>query len=912
MKKEISLLLIIIITLYRLNAQDNPVLISGSFQQMPLRTFIDEIEHEYPVKFFFEEKTIDSISITAVFNSTPLENCLETIFDKKQVNFYISQNNQIVIYKGFALSNLFPTSNFMDEVEKETPTGKKLSREKFQHLQYQIINIGTPGKNKDKTATISGYLRNFDTGEPIVSGNIYTTDIRNGTSSNSNGYYKITLPVGNQIVNFSFVNMLPIKRNINLYSDGRLDVEMEVKINELKDAVIVGHGNGYLGQMHIGMERIDNITLKSIPSLLGEADVIKSVLTLPGVQTVGEGTSGFNVRGGNTDQNLILIDQVPIYYPSHFFGNFSAINSEIIENATLYKGSIPVKYGGRISSVFEINTIEGNSEKISGSAGISPISARINLDGPFFTKKSTFVTSFRSTYSDWVLGKIKVPELYKTQASFYDAQAKLNLYLNENNSVLLGFYMSNDKFKLHSDTIYNYNNLIASLTLKHKFNPRLKSNTSLYCSLFNYEMSNEASTNQAFSLTHKLNNTALINDFEYFTESSLKFNFGADFNFYSVNPGERKVPRFSNVTPINSANEHALEFGLYAGSEYNINSNLKIEGGIRISGLLSFNKGMQYVYINGLPYEEDNIADTVFNNKNRIGKVYVNPEWRLSLNYLSGRYSSFKFSYNKTAQYINMLSNTTAISPTDTWKLSDANLLPETGHQISTGYFWNPRKNTIKVSAEVFYKWINNIKEYKAGANLLLNDHIETEIVNAKGKSYGLELSFEKSGGRIFGRINYTWSRTLIRTITQFKEDMINDGAYFPANYDKPHSLNILANLKVSRRFVISTDISYSTGRPITYPVSKYQLGDQIFLQYSKYNQYRIPDYFRTDLSLTINGNLKKKQLMHSSFTFSLYNVTGRKNAYSVYFKSEGERFDAYKLSIFGTVIPSITYNLKF
>ena len=912
MKKGISSILFIVISVFYMNAQNLPVLITGSYQQTPLKSFIAEIEQKYPVKFFFEDKAIDHILITAIFNETPLQKCLETILEKEPVNFISPENNQVVIYRGFLLSNLFPGSDLSEVNKKISSPGIKLSREKLDQLQYQIINIGIPENNRIKTATLSGYLKNFESGDPIIGGNIYITETQKGVSSDGSGFYKILLPVGNQIVNFSCIGMEPVKRNINMYSDGRLDVEMEVRMNLLEGAVIVGQGEGALGQIHIGLERIDIIHIKSIPTLLGEADVMKSVLTLPGVQTVGEGTSGFNVRGGNTDQNLILIDQATIYYPSHFFGNFSAINSEIIENATLYKGSIPVKFGGRISSVFEINTIEGNHEKISGSAGISPISARVNLDGPLFSKKSTYVTSFRSTYSNWLLGKIKVPELYNSKAGFYDAQAKLNLYINEKNNLLVNFYSSDDKFQLHSDTTYNYNNTIGSLTLKHKFNPNLKSNTSLIYSLFNYEISNKNSTNQSFILTHNLIDISLINDFEYFTNTRMKYVFGADFNLYSVNPGERKVLNNSNITPISSADERAMEYGIYAGTELNVSGNLKIDGGMRLSGLIFFNNGNEYIYASSLPYAADNITDTVFKSKNSIGKTYMNPEWRLSVNYSIGTFSSLKFSYNKTAQYIHMLSNTTAISPTDTWKLSDRYLPPETGHQFSTGYFRSFNKNRIEVSAEVFYKLVNNIKEYKAGADLLLNDHIETEIVNGKGKSYGLELSVEKSGGRIYGRIDYTWSRSLIKSVSQFKEELINDGEYFPANYDKPHNLNVLTNLKASRRFIISTSLNYSTGRPITYPISKYQLGEQVFLQYSKYNQYRISDYFRADLSVTLNGNLKKTQLTHSSLTFSLYNVTSRKNAYSVYFKSEGGKFDAYQLSIFGTVIPTITYNIKF
>ncbi len=888
------------------------VKISGSFQQTPLKSFISELELKYPVKFFYDDEYIDNIYISGVFEELPLKECLQSIFEKKQVNFYISGNNHVVIYQGFPLSDLFPIDNPVDAEEKIKTSDKKLSREDLLQLQYQIINIGIPGKNAAKTATLSGHLKNFESGEPIAGGNAFVTETQKGVTSDETGFYKITLPVGNQIVNFSCIGMEPAKRNINLYSDGKLDVELEVRLNLLGGAVIVGQGEGNVGKMHIGMEKIDIITIRTIPTLLGESDVVKSVLILPGVQSVGEGTAGFNVRGGTTDQNLILIDRATIYYPSHFFGNFSAINSEIIESATLYKGSIPVKYGGRISSVFEINSMDGNHERLSGSAGISPIYARFNLDGPFFSDKSTFVTSFRSTYSNWLLSNINVPELNQSKAGFYDIQAKLNLFLDRKNNLLVNFYRSSDRFQLHSDTSYNYNNTIGSVILEHTFNPSFRSTSSLISSFFNYEISNLNSTDRSFSMTHTLSNLSLINDFEYFNGTGMRFNFGAELNFYTVNPGERTVMINSDIPPVTAANEHAVEYGIYTGTDFNISGNLKVEAGIRLSGLLSFDDGKKYIYAPGMPYETGNITDTVYTNKSSIQETFITPEWRLSMNYSTGRSSSVKFSYNKTAQYIHMISNTTAISPTDTWKLSDTYVLPETGNQISSGYFRSFSKNSIQASAELFYKWVNNIKQYKAGADLLLNDHIETEIVNGKGKSYGLELSLERSGGRIYGRIDYTYSRALIKSISEFKEELINGGEYFPANYDKPHNLNLLASLKASRRLLISTGIYYSTGRPITYPVSKYMLGDQVFLQYSDYNQYRISDYFRADLSVTLFGTLKKQKRTRSSLTLSLYNVTARKNAYSVYFKSEGGRINAYQLSIFGTIIPTITYNIDF
>jgi hypothetical protein len=910
MKKGIFFILIILIAVSSLKAQDRPILVTGNYQQSSLKSFINDIEKKYPVRFFFDEKIIENITVTENFQDTPLNQCLEIIFKKEPVSFSIS-DNQVVIYSGFVLSGLFPRSEQNNEGKEVTTPEKKLTKEKFLQQQYRIVNIGIPGKNNAKTATLSGYLRNFETGDLIIGGIVYVADNQKGTTSDAKGFYKITLPLGQQVVAFRCVGMEPVRRNINLYSDGRLDVDMEVKMNLLEDAVIFGHGKGNLGQM-IGKEKIDIQTMKSIPTLLGEADVMKSILILPGVQTVGEGTSGFNVRGGSTDQNLILIDNATIYYPSHFFGNFSAINPEIVDNATLYKGGIPVKYGGRISSVFEINTIEGNHERISGSAGISPLSTGVNLDGPLFSDKSTFVTSFRTTYSNWVLNQIKVADLYNSKAGFKDFQLKLNLYLNDNNNLLDNFYASGDNFQLHSDTSYNYNNTVGSVTLKHKFNPNLNLNSSLIYSGYNYDISNKTSTDQSFILTHRLQEISQKNDFEFMGDKGMKYNFGTDLNFYSVNPGERKILNGSNISPITSLNERALEYGIYAGTEFNATSNLKIEAGVRLSGLVSFNTGKEYIYSPNSPYTVENIIDTVANNKNSVAKVYMNPEWRVSANYSTGRYSSVKFSYNKTSQYIHMLSNTTAISPTDTWKLSDKYLTPETGNQFSLGYFKSLKRDRINLSAEVFYKFVNNVKEYKAGADLLLNDHIETEIVNGEAKSYGLELSAEKTGGRIYGRFDYTYSRTLIRSLSNFKEDLINDGEWFPANYDKPHNLNLLASLKASRRLIISTNIVYSTGRPITYPIAQYMLDNQLFLQYSKYNQYRIPDYFRTDLSVTLNGNLKKNQLTHSSFTFSLYNLTGRKNPYSVYFTNEGGKLDAYQLSIFGAVIPTVTYNIKF
>ncbi len=893
-----------------LKSQD--ITITEKFKDVPFLEVIETLEQNYPVRFFFDPQATEGIRVTADFLQTPLPSCLASMLIKESLKFHISHDNQVSIYKGVVLKKLFPEDEQIVVVRKESLPADKISREKLKLLQYQMFNIGTPGNATTGTATVSGYLTDFENGLPVAGGNVYVTETQRGVISNGNGFYEIRLPLGNQTLNFSSIDMHVTSRIINLYSDGRLDVVLETKYNLLEDVTVVGHGKGNLGQVHIGLEEINIDKIKSIPALLGEPDIIRSLIMLPGVQKVGEGTAGFNVRGGKTDQNLILVDQAPIYYPSHFFGNFSAINADIIRDANLYKGSMPARYGGRISSVLDINTRDGNPDRFSGSGGISPVSARFSIDGPLFSDKSTFLISGRTTYSNWLLDFIDVPDLYNSKVSFYDVQAKLNLHLSEKDRLLLSVYGSRDKFQLQSDTIYQYENNIASLSWHHQVNQQMNSKLSLIYSGFGYEVSNESDINMAYKLTHSLSNINLKGQFEYLWRQGLKFEFGGDIFYYSVNPGEREIGEYSNILPIYSDDDNSVELGIYAGNEFQISNRFKIEAGLRLSGLLSLSNGKRYIYTPDMPLDEDNIIDTAEVQKNSIEKVYFHPEYRFSANFTVNRYSSLKISYNKTVQYIHMLTNTTAISPTDTWKLSDEHLLPQIGHQVSAGYFRNFRNDAIETSVEVFYKGINNIKEYKPGADLLLNDHIETEIINGKGKSYGAEFSLKKPEGRINGRIDYTYSRTLIRSISDFPEEIMNDGEYFPANYDKPHSLNVLLSLKASRRFIISTTLDYSTGRPITYPVAKYQLGDQVILHYSKYNQYRIPDYFRMDLSLTLEGNLKKKKPFHSTITFALYNITARKNAYSVYFRSEGGNFEAYKLSIFGSVIPTISYNFRF
>lgn len=910
MKRILVIIVFSFLLLHQAVGQESEVRITEEFTNVSFVHFVETLEKTFSVSFYFNETDVVDLQVSEKFESELLKNCLTEVLEGTGLVFSV-KNNQVFVYKGNEVEALFVSPVKIEEPEYER-SEEQISRDHLLAKQYELINIGRPGSQTSGYATLTGKVSVFKSGFTVPGCNVYTKEDQRGTSTDGSGNFKLRLPVGNHTIIFSSVGMESTQRQVVLYADGRLNVEMETKVNLLSDVMVTGNDKGNLNRVEIGMERIDMKSVKNLPKLLGEPDIMKSTLILPGVTTVGEGASGFNVRGGKTDQNLILVDQTPIYYPSHFFGNFSAINSDVVNDANLFKGSFPAKYGGRISSVYQINTKEGNLKEIKGAGGISPLSAKVMLEGPVKKGKSSFLFSARSTYSDWVLNQVSVDELYNSEVNFYDIQSKFNFKVGKKNKLSFNLYGSEDGFKLKSDTTYNYYNVLASASLETKMENSWKMLNSISVSAFGYEIGSDADSLRAFDIIHSLQNYSFKNTTEHVRNERVKLSFGGELQLYRVNPGDREVPEGSELTGFTSRIESGVEYGLFAGMELKPIERLKLEGGVRLAGYLSLADGEKNIYQEGLPLTEDNLIEKVETSKNSVEKHYAYPEFRFSSNYSLSRTTSFKMSYNITTQFLHLLTNTTAISPTDTWKLSDEYLEPQRGHAFSAGLVKSNYQNTLEMSVEGFYKRISNMKEYKAGADLLLNDHIETEILNGKGKSYGGELSLIKKGGRFYGRLGYTYSRTLIKTESEFEEELINDGDYFPANYDKPHNLNVLANLEPVRGIVFSMMLNYSTGRPITYPVTKYKLGDQVILHYSDYNQFRIPDYFRMDASITIDRNLKKDKLIDGSWSFSVYNLTGRRNAYSVYYRSKGNHFEGYKLSIFGAAIPTITYNFKF
>ncbi len=733
-----------------------------------------------------------------------------------------------------------------------------------------------------------------------------------GTISNGYGFYSINLPRGVHLLQFSFLGMREKMINVNLYGTGELNVDMNTMLIPIKETTISAQKNVIFQRFEVGVEKVNITSFKLMPTSMGESDIIKSVLLIPGVQSVGEGSAGFNVRGGSADQNLILLYGAPVYNSSHFFGFFSAVNPDIIRDATLYKGGIPGRFGGRISSVLDLTSKEGNRKEFAGNAGISPITTHLMIEGPIKKDTLMYILTGRTTYSNWVFKLIDNPALKNSRASFYDVNGRLTYDINRNNKIDLSSYISHDAFRFNSDTVYSYDNSIVSFSWRHFFNSRFFSVLSVNNSGYKYDISSESTVTEGFILSHRINSTGLKADFNWYRGRN-EINYGADLTRYEVSPGNYLPSSDSSlVLPKLIQKERAFEAAVYVEDKFVVTDYMSVNAGIRLSSFHALGPKSQLVYNPEFSRSLSTVTDTITHDSHGIYKSYAGPEFRVSLNFRTSLNSSFKVNYNRTRQYLHLLTNTTSISPSDTWKLSDYYIKPQTGDQFAIGFYQMLSRNTFQVSAELYYKQIKNMADFKGGTRLIMNEHVEKDIISVMGKAYGLELLLKKEAGRIQWSAGYTYSRTFLKSTGKFSDEIINRGTWFPANFDKPNDLTFTFNFLFSRRFSMSSSYIWSTGRPITYPVSSYYLGDVLVVQYSDRNKYRIPDYMRLDLSFKLSGNLKSNKIANPNWVFSIYNLLGRQNVYSIYFKNENKTVKGYKLSVFGKAIPSLTFNFDF
>ncbi len=914
MKKKLLLLFI----LFSLNffSQNNNQGISIEINDLDKKKIIALIEQKTNYSFYFLEKWLDSKKVTKTFKNANIKNILDFLVEDSSLNYFITNDYKIILTYG----NLIHKSAYENEItheEKDTIVKEKTfvyPSKIIIDTNNKLVKIGKETQGlKQKSYTLSGIITNRKTGEPIEGVVILERSKNISTTTNNKGYYKLNLPYGKHNIEAILVGFTKINKPIIVYNNGKLNFSISENSEQLDEVVVNANKSNNIKQTISGITELKAEEIKTIPLVLGERDILKVATTLPGIKSAGEGAEGINVRGGKIDQNLFLLDNGVIYNPTHFLGLFSAINPFTTKNLKVFKGNIPAEYGGRISSVFDIKSKDASTKKFKGEASIGPVTGNLSVEIPIVKDKSGLILGVRSTYSDWLLQALNDKKLSKSSVSFFDVIAKYNHQINKNNTIRLSAYYSKDKYQIASDTTNYYGNTMGAINWEHKFNKKNTGNLIFSSSQYTFNTEYNSNGNSNFNLKYTINESELKLKMKYLHSSKHILNYGIASKLYNVSPGSiAPNDDASSVTPLTIANEKGLESAAFISDNFKVNKQLSFDIGLRFSNYLALGASTQRFYEDGLPKNNATLAYTKEYDNNEVIKSYQGLSYRLSGRYLINDQLSLKGGFNKSFQYIHRLSNTTTASPIDTWRLSDSNIKPQEGTQISLGLFQNLNDDAYEISLEGYYKKYKNLVDYKVGASLLLNETIETEILQGDGKSYGIEFLIKKKFGRLNGWLGYSYSKSLIQLDGDNPEETVNNGVYFPTNYDKPHDFNAILNYKLTKRYSLSSNFVFQSGRPVTYPTGKYIYQGTEYLLYSDRNKFRIPNYYRLDIGLNIEGNHKIKKFAHSFWNISVYNVLGINNPYSVYFETTNGKVTAYKSSIFSIPVPTITYNFKF
>jgi len=877
----------------------------------PMVELFRAIEQQTEYRIFCAAEVSDSLKVSV--NETNAEPVTLIQRALRNTGFQTSvYKNRVYIIKDRTLVTALPESFYGKAPTRADNVSLIFERETKATSESLIYAVGNPNTPSTTNVVMTGVVTNFKNGEPVPGVNLLLEDPPVGAATDASGLFTIRLPAGRHELIIRGIGVKDTKRQLMLFSDGKLDIELEEEIYTLSEVSIMGERADNIRSVSGGMERLQMRAIKNIPTVLGEADILRIIMTLPGVKSTGEVASGFNVRGGATDQNLILFNDGTIYMPAHLFGLFSAFNPDVVDNMELYKSGIPAKYGGRLSSVLEINSKEGNREKLQGSASIGLLTSRLTLDAPLFKGKGSFIVGGRTTYSDWLMDMIPEKSGYDNgRAGFYDLNASANYKIDERNSVSVTGYFSRDRFNFTHRDQYAYQNTNFSAKWRHIFNHRLTSATVVGYDYYRHSTRDTTDIFNAYSLEFSINQVFGKADFTYYLNKSHTLNAGASTMMYRMNPGnfEPALPT-SLVRNDKLQTEKALESALYLSDQWEISPEWMVSAGIRYSMFNVLGPRVYNVYSpDHFPSPETILrTDTVGTG---LLKTYHGPEFRFSIRYIINENTSLKAGVNSMRQNIHMISNSTAMSPTDTWKLSDMNIVPQNGVQYVAGLFRNFAGNTVETSVETYYKTMRNYLDYRVGAQLLMNPNLEMEAAGVKGRAYGVELMIKKGQGRMNGWVSYVYSRTMLRRHEGLASSA-NSAEWYPADFDKPHEVKFVGNFKLTNRYSFSLNCDYSTGRPITVPVSKYWYDGQQYVFFSERNNIRIPDFFRIDVSFNVEAGHHLTKMTHGYFNIGVYNITGRKNAYSVYYVWEGLRVQGYKMSIFGVPIPYVSYNMKF
>ena len=759
--------------------------------------------------------------------------------------------------------------------------------------------------------TLSGYLKNKANGEALIGATVYIPELKTGVITNSYGFYSISVPPKTYSVSFSFIGYQTQSPSVDLNSSKQLNLMLEEETKQIDEVVVTGEKkNRNVESLQMSMAKVQVKMIKKLPSFMGEVDIIKSITLLPGIQNGGEGSSGLYVRGGGPDENLMILDEAPVYNASHLLGFFSVFNSDAINDVQIYKGGIPAEYGGKASSVIDIRMKDGNSQKLGMSGGIGNISSRLTVEAPIIKDKWSFIVSGRRTYADY-LGKLMgIEQLKENQLYFYDLNLKTNAQINAKNRLYLSAYAGDDYFKVGQSIYMKWGNLTSTVRWNHLFTDKLFSNTSLIFSRYNYNLGVPGSGADQFDWTSQIRDYNFKQDFSWYLNSKNKLTLGLNLIYHHFEPGQVDANEKSYFTDIKLTNYNALDNSIYVSNEQTIGARLTMRYGLRYSYFQQIGKGKVREYLHpDQPNEKEVIGTIEYGSGKLVPPAYHNLEPRLALKYMLSPESSIKASYNRMVQNLHLISNTNSPTPLDIWLPSSTYIKPLIANQVGLGYFRNFNKNMFETSAEVYYKKMKNVIDYVDGAELFLKENLETELLHGSGYAYGLELYAKKQEGRLTGWLSYTLARSMR------KIPGINEGKAYPSSYDRTHNVSLVANYDLTKRWNFSTSWVFATGNPTSYPIAKYDVQGNTIYYYAARNSNRIPDYHRLDVSFTYDFKKNERRKVKQSLNFSIYNLYARRNAYSVTFRQNEDNpnvSEATRLSIIGSMIPSVTYNFNF
>lgn len=771
--------------------------------------------------------------------------------------------------------------------------------------------------------TISGYVKDAKNGEELIGASIFIVERNTGVYTNEYGFYSITLPAGSYTLLYRYVSFQEQKKIIELNKNQQLNIELSGEGSVVEDVVIEEKRSDIdIKDPGMSVLSVDVAKIKTVPVLFGETDILKTIQLLPGIQTAGEGSTGFNVRGGGTDQNLILLDEATVYNASHLMGFFSVFNADAIKDIDVYKGGIPAKYGGRLSSLLDIRMREGNLKKYSGTGGIGTIASRFTFEGPIVKDKGSFIVSARRTYGDLFLKLSPKESIRKNQLYFYDFNVKANYRINDNNRIFLSGYFGRDVFKFGNAFKFDWGNATATARWNHLFTEKLFSNITLIYSNFDYGFGVNFSESQNFTAISRIQDYSIKGDLSYFITPKHKLYFGAISTYHRFNPGAIKPS--GDISIVNSTQmdvKDALETAIYGDFDFKINDRFAVRAGLRGTIFHNFGPGTEYTYNPNNPAD----IDTLKFKRGELINSFVGLEPRVSAAYNFNENQSIKASYGRTLQFVHQISNSATTLPVDVWMPSGYHIKPQIGDQYAIGYFINFNK-MFDGSIETYYKFMQNQIDYRDGANLFYNDTLERELRVGTGQSYGVELFFRKNTGKLNGWISYTLAKTT-RTIPG-----INNGETYPVKNDRRHNLSIVASYNLNKRHAFGATFVLMSGTPATFPVGSYIYDNRLVPVYGYRNQYRMPAYHRLDISYTLYSKEKPNRKWSHYWNFSIYNVYNRANAYSITLREKDTadrpifydpptntnpppppvlKSEAVKVTLF-KIIPAITWNFQF